>query len=308
VYAVVGQDGTARLYRWELSTGSVSPGPVLTDPIELRASGAADPGWLGVTERLPDGSARASVIRSLEPGERPEVVMRGSLIAWGPLAHSVVGFTGGPEVDGCPSVSIHFRDILVGARIPEFRGPALCGDVVSLGRDPLVTYMTIRSGGDVRIVSLAARPSTVLSGHELLSVSATSEMLVASAEDARAGTGVALYRRGDEAPRVSYGVGADDLVVSRVLSWSPDSRRALVAGVVDAVVGVFSVDASSGAGRREPTLVVETGAPSWATYADDGVAYVAADGRVLAWLDGRIVPLRLPAGAPRPNGPIAWLG
>ena len=45
----------------------------------------------------------------------------------------------------------------------------------------------------------------------------------------------------------------------------------------------------------------------WASYADDGSAFVASEGAISLVSATGMVALPLPPSAPRPDGPIVWL-
>ena len=316
LYAVVGEDGNARLYRWDLESGKVIPGPRVIRPLELVQSTAVYPGWVGVTERLPDGRVRASILRYLEADEHPEWIITGDELSWGPLAHSVVTLNRGPLEAGCRDVSIVLVDLFLRRHERQYQEAHLCGDIASLGRDSTTTYFTRVEGTSVEIDFVGYRiRHLVLPNHALIAVSPASDLLVTGSlaalyTDITGGEvrGTALFWRGNQrVPPISYGTAAGPLVVSAVLGWSPDNDQAAVQGSVGAVSGLFTIKAGPGEGERAPRLLLETIGPAWASYADDGSIYVETGGSFVAFVDGRAVELQLPEDAPVPNGPVAWL-
>ncbi len=83
---------------------------------------------------------------------------------------------------------------------------------------------------------------------------------------------------------------------------------------------MYVVDAGPGLTERSPRLVVAAGKRVGATFAPDGTAYLAIGGGLFASSGPELasaagssstgtalVSIRLPDGAPRPSGPIAWI-
>ena len=63
-----------------------------------------------------------------------------------------------------------------------------------------------------------------------------------------------------------------------------------------------------GMSRSRPRKVgSEVGGYTFATYANDGAAYVATGGRLWHLRDHVLRLLRVPEGAPTPAGPFAWV-
>jgi hypothetical protein len=224
-------------------------------------------------------------------------------------------------------VAVVFLTVEPGSRTVVYRRPALCGDVVSVGRDQASTYFTLttRAGGGIFIPGYQRRAHLVLPGHAVLSVAPTGRMLVApldrDPEEVRIGPWRARTER-DPPPRPAAGpaavwsgvgrpaplaLGRDQLVVGRVLAWSPSAARALVVGVLRDVLGVFAIDTSADAADRTPRLVTELRGAVGATFARDGTALLAMGGRLYAVRAGGLRDVPLPEGAPAPSGPVVWL-
>ena len=90
VYAVDEGSGWSRLWRWDLSRGSVREGPRVRSPIELVNAVGAQQGVVGVTSRAADGDRIGSLLRFLSPSDRASPLVRGDLVSWGAQGASVV--------------------------------------------------------------------------------------------------------------------------------------------------------------------------------------------------------------------------
>ena len=93
-----------------------------------------------------------------------------------------------------------------------------------------------------------------------------------------------------------------------MLAWSPDSAVALVAGRLGDRVGLYEIAAGPGRRTEPPRWIGPIQGETWATFADDGFAFVWTDDRLFALHDGDLQPLSVPVGAPQPDGPLVWLG
>ncbi len=321
VYAVNTAPGSARLWIWNLATGDIKEGPAVTTPVDLVNASGAQPGWVGITSRLPDGTYQASVLRFLGKNDVADALLSGNLIAWGPRGQSVVSVQRG-LVSGCRrDVRITRVDVLPRERDVEYHDPRLCGDVLSVGRDGIQTYFTLVQKGHVAVDVAGYRlVEPVLSGFALLSVSPASDMIVARASDMMASpagqggeppvgvSGVALsFRRSGGLGPMPYGPPGHRFVVDRVLAWSPDSSNAIVDGELGGRRGLFVLGTVSNPASRAPTFLGAVRGDAWATYADNGTPYVGMDGKIYLVAADGLQEMRLPAGAPAPSGPITWL-
>jgi hypothetical protein len=326
VYAEDLGDGTARLWRWDLAAGTAEPGPRVQDPIELVDARGADAGWVGVTSRVSRTELQASVLRFLDPAEHAAPLVKGDLIAWGPEGAGVASAARSSVHGDCRRhVSVRYVRLLPRDHEPQFTSD-LCGDILSVGRSGAVTYFTLQRGNAVRIVYVSVGLAhTVLRDFAMIGASPTGDLLVVPASalppqpiaplgariDAhRPPTGVfgtALYFRGLDTTPIPYGSGVDRFQIDRVMAWTPDGLTALVAGRLGDRTGLFEIDGGPGGGLRAPRFVGPIDGLTWATYADDGTAFVSSDRGISVVRGGRLVPLDVPATAAEPSGPLVWI-
>ena len=326
VYAQDLGEGESRLWRWDLAAGTVVGGPRVHDPVELVDARGADEGWVGVTSRLSQTELQASVLRFLDPSERAAPLVRGDLIAWGPDGDGVVAATRSPLVGDCRRrVAVTYVRLLPLERDRQFDGN-LCGDVLSVGRGGVVTYFTLQRGDEVRVafVSVGA-VRTVLRDFAMIGASPVGDLVVVPSSGlppeplAPLGTridrdrppsgvfGTALFFRGLDTTPIPYGRGVDRFQVDRIMAWTPDGLTALVAGRLGDRTGLFEIDGGPGGGLRPPRSVGPIDGLTWATYGDDGTAFVSSESGISIVRDGRLVPLEMPTSAAAPSGPIVWM-
>jgi hypothetical protein len=317
VYAVGAGDGTARLWRWDLSTGELRRGPAVASPVELIDAYAASPGWIGVTSRVDGGGFRASVLRFLQPRDRAVPLIEGDRIAWDGRGMSVAALQEGQLVDGClRDVSIDLVRLVTSELDRQFTRARLCGRVTTLGRASLVTFFTMRRAGRTDVFYAGVHPHRILRDHTMVSVSPTSDLLVVPTpgdDDTYGGAevlggDVSLFFRGlGDAGPIAYGTPARPFELERVLAWTTDSLSVIVEGRWGDLAGLFVLDGGAGDGLDRPHYLGPSSGRAAAAFSDRGVAFVA-DGRVLSYVrDGVLVPLRLPADAPAPDGPVVWV-
>lgn len=328
VYARLGSSDRVQLWGWDLQTGRVRPGPIVPRPVELVAAARVAPDAIALTWREGDG-LRAGLLRSLDPAATPEPLLRGDLVGWGDggAGLSVVRIE---PTSGCRR-RVVVRGLRLAPRLLErpFRA-RICGGVEAIGRAGAVTYLTVREPDRVRVVYAAEHElRTVLDGYALASVSWASDLLVrpvgAAPPVAPAGrdpspppdpslvpqASVAYHASSvadREAEPLPYG---EPFALERVLAWSPDAFRALVLGRIGGERGLVALDTAPGDGLRPPVMLAAVRSPAsevWGTFAADGTAIVVGDGRVLLVSGRRVLSLPPPAGAPLPDGPIAWIG
>jgi hypothetical protein len=314
------EDGRQTLWRLDLSTGDLQPGPQVPTVSHLLPATYAGPGWLGLDAPAGDGTTRAFLLEGSSPSVVPVPLGAGALVAWGPLGRSVaIATRGAADLDGCRHVRIDVVTVQTGLA-ERVLNQTMCGDLVSLGRDASATYFTWTSGDRVGVsyTGLSGVPHTVLRGHAMVSVSPNADFLVtpgtalvnrrvqALGGDRSDVSGTVLFWRGHGGP-VELGTREYPLVVSRMLAWAPDGARGLVVGRLGPRHGVFEIEAGPGTVRREPHFVTSGGTNLGAAYDEHGAAYLVIDGRLLRYAGGVLDALRLPEGAPPPAGPIAWL-
>jgi len=326
VYAEDLGDGISRLWRWDLASGSVAPGPRVRDPVELVDAHGADDGWIGVTSRVTRTELQASVLRHLAPKEHAAPLVRGDLIGWGPAGATVVAGDRSPVRGDCRRhVSVTVVQLLPRQRDRPFAGD-VCGDLLSVGRGGVVTYFTLQRGNDVQVAYVSVGlVHPVLRDFAMIGASPEGDLLVvpssalppqpiaplgARIDRDRPPTGVfgtALYFRGLDTAPIPYGLGGNRFQIDRIMAWTPDGLTALVAGRLGERTGLFEVDGGPGAGLRPPRPVGSIDGLTWAAYADDGTAFVSSERGISIVRAGRLVPLDLPTGAAHPSGPIVWI-
>ena len=266
IYSVGDGPGWARLWRWNLETGRVGPGPRIREPTTLvNASGAA-PGLMGITSKTAGGHLTGSLLRFLGPSDSPVPLVRGDLVAWGGRGSSVVAVKRGAIEAGCRRIAIVTRTVIPPLSERQF-AERVCGDILSVGRDSTSTYFTMWDGEDADILLAGyGRTQTILSDHALLSLSPASDMLVVPSRSLAAVPlaplavraadgppvstvfGSALYFRGLSTPRPFGGHGGR-LWIDRVLTWANDSTSALVIGRYEDRAGLYQVEAGTLAPR-----------------------------------------------------------
>jgi hypothetical protein len=296
-----GRDG-ARLWVWDLATGTAEPGPVLgAMPEELVVSVTLQDTWIGLTTPTRSGGRTASVLRHLGPTDRPIVVARGGFVAWS-AAGGYVSTARTRPLAGC-RVDLEVRTWFVTIRQEErrFSGP-VCGDLVAFGRDRLVPYVALWDRGRLRIAQVGhGSLDTRLRGRTIASVSGDGDLLVE-------GPVGPLELWSQPSAPVRVGAGRTGLVAEDVLAWSPDAGQAYVLGSERGLHGVFRLIVGPELHPQRLDLVTATSAVNvGATTASDGDLYLATDGVIRRWHDGALTDVPVPPGAPAPEGPILWV-
>jgi hypothetical protein len=304
---VTAAEGTgARLWVWDLASGTASPGPLLEAmPDALVTSYTVNPGWIGVTMTMPSGEQTAWVARFLEPTDHPVEVARGALVAWG-ASGGYVSVARENALGGCRRrLEIDNWYVVAHHRDRQFAG-VICGEATALGRDRLVSYVEIDRGSvPARTISLVSVDELLplITERELLSVSSESDLLVRDA----AGELELYYHTTRPIPVES---GGRPFLPTRVLTWSADASQAFVLGTGgDGTKGVYRIVVGPRPRPRNPDLILATDAEdAQATPTTDGDLFVAAGGAVSRLHDGLFLSLPLPDDAPPPAGPILWIG
>jgi hypothetical protein len=307
-YAAPGQEDEIRLWIWNLSASTVTPGPIAPAmPTELHFSYGVNTGWLALTTPTPSGGgAEASVFSNLAPTDQADEIGKGRLVAW--LADgayvSVVDVT---ALGGCRH-HVRVSTWFVASGVHEQPlNRTICGEPTTAGRDLTLPYLTIERGGRSSVFQVnKGRLSSVLRGYRALSVSLNGDLLV---QGPRSGDPLALYYPSPlrTAPTPIGRPGAL-LIPERVLGWDADANHAYVLGTIGGVRGVYRVTVGPRARPRSPALVFPTDATDVsASPTAMGDLYVAADGSVSLIQGGEVRPLPNPEGAPPPTGPLLWI-
>jgi hypothetical protein len=307
------------LWRLDLATDRSSEGPQIAPALDLVDATEVRQGWLGLTAAV-HGRQAAFLLHGMSPFIEPRPIDSGDLVAWGPGGSSIaVSSHRRTRANGCGSERIDVTDVNTGVTQNVLDEPNGCGHLLSLGRSGASTYYTRSETGDVGIyfTGVVGVPHLVLDAYGMLSVSPASDFLVVPAGGTSTGgtpsgspggtpSGAVLFWRGHGGP-VQLGDAKDDLIVERVLAWSPDGAQAAVLGSLGARDGVFVLDAGPGGERRAPTFVVSGGPDLGATFDDEGELYLVMGGHLFSYLDGVLSDVPLPEGSPAPSAPIVWM-
>ena len=303
VYSVSRASGTTQLYRWDLATGMVTPGPKIAGLESLSATARA--GWLGVSRFLPTGEMQASVLKSVTQGATLKTLVTGRYVAFDAAGTSAVSVHEEPATSGCRKVlSVDVREISVDVSQRQYE-QRTCAFVLSVARAGGTTYLSLVRGQHLSIDFIGYRVlHEILTGHKLESISSANDMLVEPDQGQNAG----LFFRGTGAlDPIPIAAGGQPLELAFVLAWSRDASTALVVGHVGTKAGIYEVEVGPGTSPRVPTFVSPVSDRAWASYAADGTAYVSSSGHIYALKDGRTSALTMPKGAPAPDGPVIWL-
>ncbi len=315
VYLVAAGEGPASLWLFDLSTGVVQPGPVVPRRTEqlVDLSGAGH-GWVGLEHRARRGRVVAAAVEGL--GAAADVVRlgRGDLVAWGPRGASLVFARNGRHGShGCAPVRISLVNVVSRTERWALDDPGFCGPVLALSRSAAATYFTAASGDrlSVYLTGSVGVPHLMFEGLGMISAAPPSAFLLANGRgsvggEARLRPRTLLGWKGIGGP-VAVGRDGEDLVLRRILAWSPDGARAAVVGSVGGRRGVFVLEAGSGADPRTPSYVMAPASGVDATFDAEGRLYLSVGGRIVVVRDSSRADLPLPRGAPRPTGPIVWI-
>lgn len=298
----VGGSSGARLWVWDVATGTAEPGPVLgAMPDELVESVSLQDTWIGLTTPTASGGRTASVVRDLGPTGRPIVVARGRFVAWS-AAGGYVSVARTRPLGGCRAdLEVRTWFVTIGQGERRFSG-TVCGSLAAFGRDRLVPYVALETNGGLRIAQVGNDfLSTQLRGRTILSISNDGDLLVQAP-----GGPLELWFQPSAPIRV--GSSHRGLMPDDVLAWSADASQAYVLGSDGGVHGVYRLTVGPQPRPRQPQLIVATTALDVAvTTAANGDVFIATDGVVRRWHDGSLTDVAVPPGAPVPQGPILWV-
>ncbi len=312
VYLSTAAAGTRpSLWVLDLPAGEAWAGPIVpTTTVELVDASGVGREWLGLEWRASNGEVRASVIEGAARGSRASGLARGDLVAWGPRGRSLVIARNGSGSDRCPPVRMSLVFVATGEVGWTFHDPGFCGPVTSLSRSVAATYLTAPSGDryGVYLTGQVGGPHLLFDGLSLVSGSPVSSFVLRRADDAAAPpdpeTGALLgWNWGGP---ISLGRGDEQLVVERVLAWSPDGALVALVGRLGTSSGVFVVEAGSGVGQREPAFVELTREVTDATFDPWGALYLVAEGETVRPPSRVRRRVRHRARAPRGRPAARW--
>ncbi|MEX2274074.1 MAG: hypothetical protein WEA10_00705 [Actinomycetota bacterium] len=328
VYAAEAGDGTEGIWAVDLATGSIVRGAEIDGISELfRIDDGRSSTSIALTRIAVDGRSQALAIAGYGViGARPDLLVVGDKVAWGPRGLSVsAASTVGDDESCAPAVRARAYDLARFQEIAVTEPGEACGQLLSTGRDEHRTYLSVADGERVRTtwVTAAGSPHRIGGHRALTGVSPTGDLLLTPVRfvslgivpvrtrfpepipQAISGTVLAWPGRGGPVPLMS---GGERLLVQKVLAWSPDGARAIVLGSAGERVGIFTFTTGAGTGQREARLLSPPRGPvGGATFLDDGTAVIAAAGRLFRLEPSGLHEVALPASAPLPQGPIAWM-
>jgi hypothetical protein len=311
IYAAQDPNGWA-LWKWDLRTGRVAPGPRVGRPTSLVDASSVSPGWVGVTS---EGRRQvASILHFLTPEGRPIRVAAGDLVTWSSGGQDVTSLRFGDRTHRClRHVVIANHLVSFGTSDVRYDGP-MCGLPVTIARNGTFIYVVAARGSSASIVFVGGGyTERFIDDHALVSLSTRGDFLVTPVPRAGSGQtgepqGVQLYYRSpSRAGPVPFGRRHLPLVVDRFLTWSLDAGDAYVLGRYRGIRGVYRITMAPGVGLRIPELVERTEAATVeATITADDSLILQQDGQLSSVRAGVVSPLTLPPGAPRPAGPLLW--
>jgi hypothetical protein len=328
VYAAPDGQGEARLWRWNLFTGTVAKGPLIREPVAMVNVGSPEDGFLGLTSDLGNGVHEAVVLDSLDPGAVVAPLGRADIVTWARQGASAIFIDRGPLLDGCRrEISVSVERVGVEGR--DFvMHDTICGDIISAGRTSIGYFLTQQRLGRVDVVGKGYPDAgELLEGYGVIAISPGGDMLVTPGTEflpaivpTRPTThdydpppfwvaGQAFAYQQFSGPPVPYLVQGVALRVDEVLGYGPGETTALVigrlggdrSGLWELPLGVARVESTT------PRYVAEVGGLTAAAYANDGTAFVVTEGRLWRLRNHRLTPIDVPEGSPVPNGPLAWI-
>jgi hypothetical protein len=305
VYAAE-DDGGPRLWVWNVSAGTATPGPRLRGmPTDLSFSFSRDIGWLSATVPGARGSSRAVVLRTLDPAAVPRPLGSGALVAW----QSSGGYV---TLANTPAGTRCRRHLAIDTTkiTPDLRSKTayfdVCGRPTMLGRDLTRPYVTMEQHGDAAVYRIGSHGLVpVLRRYRALSVSLNGDLFVQ-----RPGSRALsyFYPSSQAPPPVPITRGGIPLLADRVLGWTGDGSEVTVLGTLGEIRGVFRITVSPEVEARSPALLLRTDArdvSASATETHD--VFISTDGEVTFVEDGVAQPVTRPAGAPPVRGPLLWI-
>lgn len=328
VFTASDAHGGTHLWRWNLLTGRVVEGPLISEPIAMVNVGSPGTGRLGLTLDLGNGVHEAVVLDSLDPGAVIASLGRADIVTWTRRGTSTIFVDRGPLLDGCRrEVSVSVEQVRAESEEVVMH-ETICGDVLSAGRTRIGYFLTEQGLGRVDVVGEGYPDAGVLlEGYGVIAISPAGDMLVTPDTEflpavvpTKPATGDydpppswiagrAFAYRQFRGPPVPYLVRGVALRVDEVVAYAPGGSIALVIGRLGSDhPGLWELPLE--VGRLESSTaryVAGVGGVTTAAYANDGTAFVVTEGRLWLLRDHRLTPLDVPEGAPVPNGPLAWI-
>jgi hypothetical protein len=307
-----GDTGEARLWIVDLARGSLTAGPAAPDLRQVSAAGVERDRLVLVSGE--EGSVVASVLDPSD-GAAPAEIARGDLIGLSTDGDAVLvaDVTPGTGCPGRPAYDLHIVPLEPGSAGHGYEGWKPCGDLLSVGlagRTPVLSYLRNGRPSVRLLVRDELRIEVGFDGLAHVAASGSGRLLLV--EPGRGGlasgsvVGPVLVWPGGGAPRPL--VTGAELVARRILAWSSDGRAVVVDGRLEGEAGTWIVDVAAGDAEPLPTLGdARRLAPSAAAFDDEGTLFAVEEGRVIVVGRSGVFPLDLPAGAPPPSGPVAWL-
>lgn len=192
----------------------------------------------------------------------------------------------------------------LGSRCRRLLGLAARGD------DVLVSEL--RNGRPV--IRAVGSDEVLLRGYVVVSASPNGDLLLADPEGGtvralgvwpETATGTLFLWDGVRPPAPL--VDGVRLFGERLVSWSVNGEAAVVSGIVGGDRAMYGVRDGTRSLLLPPNSFPIRSAYSGATFAADGTVFAASVGSVVMTVPTGVEPLELPADAPFPLGPVAWL-
>jgi hypothetical protein len=309
VYAAPDTTDETRLWVWNLDADTVLPGPSVSDPVELVGGGTGQTGWVGVTSRLPEGGYQAGVLRFLGPRDRVAPLGTGELVSWDAWGRSVVWGSDHPARGCTGRLQVTMYDVEERERRPLV-DRRRCGRLLGLADSGEDIYLTLRDARETAIgVVRRADFHRILPNMALVSASPTNDLIVVPSPGPTTTRGRALvFRRGFalRQRRFEWRTSAGAFVIERPVTWAPDARTALAFGRLGSREGLFLL-AMPGVSGGDP-FFIGAGSPTVrATFTNHGDLILLDDGVFEIARGLERLPMRLPEGAPAPDGPMLWM-
>jgi hypothetical protein len=297
----------------DLTTGAVSAGPLVPSAEEL---------WVGADGTLvlvaDDAGSEgvAYAIGSLSPDALAVEIIRGDVLSLSSSGDELLAGRTGPAAPGsrCEDRAYDLATVDLGGGGGSAAGSG-CGELASAVHHVWPVVTTVRDGRPrVEVFDRPSAPSTLFPDLAVLSVSPIGTFLFADPEEHLQGLGV--WPRTPTGPLLVWPSGGTPrplvdgrLFAQRVVAWSADGSDVVIAGIVRDERNLFRVYVPTGAVEAllPPNSFPLRSAFSGATFDAEGNAYAGAPGAIVVSTRAGVFPVRLPAEAPSPVGPVAWL-
>jgi hypothetical protein len=258
-----------------------------------------------------EGEQRAGLLRNLSESDLAAPLLAGDVIAWSPGGNFVTAAEKGPS--RCSRLQV--ESYAAGERETRFSG-SVCGELVAIERNETVHVgITLADEPTVALIE-NGRVEPYLTGQELLAAGGQGGVLVASSDCAGIAPGESDQERCGGVSFATAGTvpipyGAKDgtrLIPEGFVGWTRDGGTAFILGSYGRVRGVYSVPYPISKPEIPALLITSLATDVRLTQAYQGELFVLRDRELLLIRpSGEQVPLRLPDGAPEPDGPILWM-